>query len=103
MVVSFEVCLLTDMCICSVPHTSKFDKKNHCLVRNNLILQLILANCHRSGCILNMMVTNFEDAKSHNGCRVVRIKDHKTAKIYGSAEVIIAQDVYKNMLTYLNH
>ena len=49
------------------------------------------------------MATNFEDAKSHNGCRVVRIKDHETAKIYGSAEVIIAQDVYKNMLTYLNH
>ena len=74
---------------------------NHTIVRNYLVMQLLFSSACRSGCIENMTLEQLKSAPLQSGSYLVRVTEHKTASSYGSAELIVAPDLYKDMNTYL--
>jgi hypothetical protein len=75
--------------------------ENHTHVRNYLIMHLALQNASRSGNLANLIVSEVDFAAENGDCRVIRMREHKTVSKYGSADLIIRKDVYKDVSNVL--
>ena len=75
-------------------------EKSHCEVRDWLMTCLLLGNSGRSGVAANMTISEFKEAVYYPGTEEdkaryrVDVKEHKTAGIYGAANVWIYDDLY---------
>ena len=76
---------------------------NHTSVRNFLMMRVALANCHRTGCIINMQLVDFNQASQRNEHYVISVTDHKTSNTYGPAEVVMDKELYGDMKRYITH
>jgi hypothetical protein len=58
-------------------------------------MELAVANCQRAGCINNMKVNEVAEAKKQKevGNRVILIKNHKTFTTYGSAPMVVTEQL----------
>ena len=68
--------------------------KNHTPTRNYLIFQLFFSNATHSGCIINMQLEAFQKAIEEGESHIIQVREHKTAKTYGCAEIIVPHEVY---------
>lgn len=59
-------------------HNSTITPRVHAQVRNYLLFCIALSNAHRTGCLLNMLLTEFNSAIEKRGHMVVYVADHKT-------------------------
>lgn len=75
-------------------------RETHTIVRNYLIMRIATSNAHRTACISNLTVNEFEKAKSVNGDYLVYVHQHKTAKTFGPAEVVLTSDVFRFVSLY---
>ena len=57
---------------------SAVTQTSHTIVRNNIIFRLAVANAHRTGCLTNLTVAEFQKAVERAGHFVVLVHDHKT-------------------------
>jgi len=82
----------------SVPPT----QTNFCLVRNHIIMKIILSNPQRSGCILNMTMQAFVKATIKNGHHIIQVKDHKTSRTYGAADLVLDSSLHSHVSKYIH-
>lgn len=75
-------------------------RETHTVVRNYLIMRIATSNAHIAACISNMTVNEFEKAKSVNADYLVYVHQHKTAKTFGPAEVVLTSDVFRFVSLY---
>ena len=81
--------------------------KSHCEVRDWLMTRLLIDNSGGSGVAANMTVNEFKEAVYYPGTEEdnaryrVDVKEHKTAGVYGAANVWIYDDLYILMDMYL--
>ena len=73
----------------------------HTTVRNYLIMRIATSNAHRTACISNMTLTEFNNAKMVDGDCVVYVHKHKTSKTFGPAEVVLTYDLFQSVSTYV--
>lgn len=82
-------------------------EKSHCEVRDWLMTRLLIDNSGRSGVAANMTVNEFKEAVYYPGTEEdnaryrVDVKEHKTAGVYGAANVWIYDNLYILMDMYL--
>ena len=75
-------------------------EKSHCEVRDWLMTRLLIDNSGRSGVAANMTISEFKEAVYYPGTEEdkaryrVDVKEHKTAGMYGAANVWIYDDLY---------
>ena len=77
----------------------------HTAVRNFLLFQIIVANGSRTGSIINMTEDDFNagDNNLRGGSHILHVKDHETASTYGSVDIILSPQLYKDLQTYHNY
>ena len=81
--------------------------KSHCEVRDWLMTCLLIDNSGRSGVAANITVNEFNEAVFYPGTEEdnaryrVEVKEHKTAGIYGAANVWIYDDLYLLIEMYM--
>ena len=81
--------------------------KSHCEVRDWLMTRLLIDNSGRSGVAANITVNEFNEAVFYPGTEEdnaryrVDVKEHKTAGIYGAANVWIYDDLYLLIEMYM--
>ena len=65
-------------------------------------MNLVFSNGHRTGCITNLTLGEFRDGKNQvkAGHHVIFVREHKTRRTYGAADLIIMPEMYKFMETY---
>ena len=74
-------------------------EKSHCEVRDWLMTRLLIDNSGRSGVAANMTISEFKEAVYYPGTEEdkaryrVDVKEHKTAGMYGAANVWIYDDL----------
>jgi hypothetical protein len=76
-------------------------RNTHSLLRNWLLMRLATSNAHRTACLSNMLVSEFENAQEQSMNYIVNVHEHKTAKTYGPAEVIMEKSLHSDISTYL--
>jgi len=79
-------------------------RSTHSLVRNGLLMRLATSNAHRTACLSNMLVSEFENAQVRNKNYIVNVHQHKTSKTsktFGPAEVIMDENLHSDISTYL--
>ena len=79
------------------------DRAVHTLVRNNVMLNILPRNAHRTGIILNMTVADHQKAELVEELYVIKIGDHKTALKFGQADVFVDQEGYELIGKYIRH
>jgi len=79
-------------------------RTDHTIVRNYLIMMVALANANRTGTITSMTKDDFTAARERvkNGHHIICIDKHKTAGIYGAAELVVNPLLYRQMDIYLS-
>ena len=81
--------------------------KSHCEVRDWLMTRLLIDNSGRSGVAAKITVNEFNEAVFYPGTEEdnaryrVDVKEHKTAGIYGAANVWIYDDLYLLIEMYM--
>uniref|UniRef100_A0A7M5WZD9 Core-binding (CB) domain-containing protein n=1 Tax=Clytia hemisphaerica TaxID=252671 RepID=A0A7M5WZD9_9CNID len=71
-------------------------------LRNDLIVEVGLANAHRSGVSIQMKIDEFNGHHFADGFYKVPVWDHKTIASYGPAPVHLRPTAFENFRTYVN-
>ncbi|KAK2564028.1 hypothetical protein P5673_012242 [Acropora cervicornis] len=64
------------------------------LVEDFTLLEITIANAHRSGVLSNMMVGEYKAAKKAKESRITCVKRHKTADSHGRACILLSPTLY---------
>ena len=64
-------------------HSLVVNQAVYTLIRDFLLLEITIANAHRSGVLANMTVGEFKAAKEKQDSIVISVKKHKTADTHG--------------------
>lgn len=67
---------------------------DYCCKWDYLITEINLQNKHRSGVSSNMTLEEFRDAVLEDDMYRIKIKQHKTAYMYGHAKVYLKKHVF---------
>ena len=75
---------------------------NHTSCRNYLLMLIAIRNPHRTGALMNMTLTEVYRAKTNikNKCHVILTEKHKTVASFGPADVIVDEEVYRQLEVY---
>ena len=80
-----------------------FCRREFCLIRDYLMVEIGLANAHRSGVVVNMKVPEFLKGKLVQDKFIISVWDHKTVESYGAAPVTIDQSLFDEIATFVKH
>jgi len=69
-------------------------------VRDYLLTQIALANANRSRLLATVTISQFRAARLIDDHYVVSVMDHKTAAVYGPAEIVLTQPLYSCLTVY---
>jgi len=64
-------------------------ESDYVLIRDFLLVKIVFNNANRSGILVNMTTTQFQDAQLVNDHHVISVTDHKTAATHGPATIIL--------------
>jgi len=82
------------------------NQSNHTKVRNNILMQIVVRNCGRTGTLMNMRVQEFMDAElkrlNEVDTYVISVAEHKTVRTYQAANCVISSEVHSYISTYLS-
>ena len=83
--------------VIAVAKTRTLQPEEYIYCRRYLIMQLLYQNSQRSGTVTNMTMEEAKVAKQvksdNEDFLLVVVKNHKTSMMYGSAKVVISEDV----------
>ena len=71
-------------------------------LRNDLILWLLFENGPRSGAVLNATVAEFQSATETPNEWVISVKEHKTYAHHGPCYLVLSQDLYECLHTWVH-
>ena len=72
------------------------------LVRDYILLQITIANAHRSGVLSNMTLEEYKQAKRREESVIISVKNHKTADTHGPACVVLSPSLFSYLEIYVN-
>ena len=78
-----------------------FSVKEAVCVRDYLWLRLLSSNAPRTGELVNMTCSEFQEAQAIENCFVILVKAHKTASTHGAATIVADKQLYADMKYYL--
>ena len=64
------------------------------LVRDYILLQITIANAHRSGVLSNMTLEEYKQAKRREESVIISVKNHKTADTHGPACAVLSPSLF---------
>ena len=83
-------------------HSLVVNQAVYTLIRDFLLLEITIANAHRSGVLANMTVSEFKAAKEKQDSIVISVKKHKTADTHGPARVVLSPTLFSYLQVYFN-
>ena len=83
-------------------HSLQVNQSVYTNVRDYILLQITIANAHRSGVMANMMMEEYKKAKKVEGNMVISVKEHKTADTRGPARVLLSSSLFSYLRLYIN-
>ena len=108
MVSTFEKSEAARMAIAYIEQSSDPDallevnQSVYTLVRDFILLEITIANAHRSGVLSNMTVGEYKAAKKAKGSMIICVKSHKTADTHGPACVVLSPTLFSYLQIYVN-
>lgn len=83
-------------------HSLAINQSIYTLIRDYVLLELTIANAHRSGVMANMTMGEFEKAKeTKQGSMLINVSKHKTADTHGPARVVISPTLFSYLKVYV--
>lgn len=83
-------------------HALAINQSIYTLIRDYVLLELTIANAHRSGVLANMTMGEFEKAKeTKQGSMLINVSKHKTADTHGPARVVISPTLFSYLKVYV--
>ena len=83
-------------------HSLQVNQSVYTNVRDYILLQITIANVHRSGVMANMTMEEYKKAKKVEGNMVISVKEHKTADTHGPARVVLSSSLFSYLRLYIN-
>ena len=83
-------------------HSLVVNQAVYTLIRDFLLLEIAIANAHRSGMLANMTVGEFKAAKEKQDTIFISVKKHKTADTHGPARVVLSPTLFSYLQVYFN-
>ena len=86
----------------SGPHSREINQAIYTLIRDYILLEIAIANAHRSGVLANMTIGEFEKAKeTKQGSMLIYVSKHKTADAHGPARVVFSPTLFSHLKVYV--
>ena len=77
-------------------------RKEYCIVRDYLIVEIGLANAHRSGVAANMTLSEFSKHRRIGEDKIsIPVWNHKTVETYGAAPVVLTSELFEHLNLYI--
>ena len=83
-------------------HSLQVNQSMYTLVRDFILLEITIANAHRSGVLANMTLEEYKKAKRVDDSMVISVKEHKTADTHGPARVVLSLSLFSYLRLYIN-
>ena len=83
-------------------HSLEVSQSIYTLVRDFILLEIIIANAHRSGVLANMTLGEYKNAKKVEDGIVISVKNHKTADTHGPARVVLSSSLFSYLRVCVN-
>lgn len=83
-------------------HSLQVNQSVYTNVRDYILLQITIANAHRSGVLANMTMQEYKKAKKVEDNMVISVKEHKTADTHGPARVVLLSSLFSYLRLYIN-
>ena len=83
-------------------HSLQVNQSMYTLVRDFILLEITIANAHRSGVLANMTLEEYKAAKRVDDSMVISVKDHKTADTHGPARVVLSLSLFSYLRLYVS-
>ena len=77
------------------------NRNDYCSMREYLFWQISLQNTHRSGVCANMTIEEFKTAGSEGDLIRIKVKKHKTARVYGPAKLYLQNHVFRYLKIFV--
>ena len=81
--------------------TKTLIRTDFCKARDFLMVEIELANAHRSGVVVNMKMDEYRGATLVSNQHHIPVWDHKTIECYGAAPVILNSNLFNKLETYV--
>lgn len=75
---------------------------DYCMVRDHIYFTIHFTLAQRSGVTANMTMNEFLKAKKIDGVWIIDVWNHKTVETYGPAKVILSEDNFNILKTYID-
>ena len=85
----------------SSPYREDLSRQEYTLMRDYLLTEIEISNCHRSGVASNMTLEEVEKVKEINGKFVVQVAKHKTQNTHGPAMVVLSEEIYSYLANFI--
>lgn len=83
-------------------HSLQINQSIYTLIRDYVLLEMTIANAHRSGVLANMTIAEFEKAKeTKQGSILINVGKHKTDDTHGPARVVISTTLFSYLKVYV--
>ena len=83
-------------------HSLQVNQSLYTNIRDFILLQITIANAHRSGVLANMTMQEYKKAKKVEDNMVIIVKEHKTADTHGPARVVLSSSLFSYLRLYIN-
>lgn len=83
-------------------HSLQVNQSVYTIVRDFILLEITIANAHRSGVLANMTMEEYKKAKKVEDNMVISVKEHKTADTHGPARVVLSFSLFSYIGLYIN-
>ena len=82
-------------------HSLVVSQAIYSVVRDFILLEITVANAHRSGVLSNMTVGEYKKAKRKEGSVVISVAKHKTSDTHGPARVVLSPKLFSYLQVYV--
>ena len=82
-------------------HSLQVNQSVYTTVRDFILLEITIANAHRSGVLANMTMQEYKKAKKVEDNMVISVKEHKTADTHGPARVVLSSSLFSYLGLYI--
>lgn len=82
-------------------HSLEVTQPIYTLIRDFVLLQITIANAHRSGVLANMTIGEYKKVKMAEGSYVINVAKHKTDDTHGPARVVLSPTLFSQLKVYV--
>ena len=80
---------------------SELTRQEYTCVRDYLLTEIEISNCHRSGVTSNMLLEEVTSALLKDGKYIIQVANHKTKNTHGPAMVCVGTSLFNDIVTFV--